>query len=247
MERETLEKWLPVLERGMSSLPRSGQTGLVYLDSAKPHSPYGFTDTIAKTGDLLFSSILLWEADLAMANMLRSAGRADDAAFYVKDAAKVREGIETLWDAERGCYLAASEQCHQPDVWGNAYLIVSGCIEGGRAQTVAEWLHSQREKIVLRGQVRHIPEPGAWEGTLMDVPIGTYQNGAYWATASGWLATALMRVSIEDADRIILDCVNDMRANGVFECVNNDGYTKVPEYVASVTLPMQYLRLRTGE
>ncbi len=246
-DREKLKSYLPRLHKALASLPRDPNTGLVWIDPATPHSPYGFTDTIAKTGGLFFSSVLLWEAEQVLADLYDAAGEPDQAAAARNRAETVHKALETLWDAQAGCYLAASVDCKQPDVWGNAYAIACGCLQGDRAKQVAKWLMDQKEAVVMRGQVRHIPAPGAWQKTLMEVKPGTYQNGAYWATASGWLATAFQVLDQEEADRLILDCIADMKANGVYECINAGGYTKVKEYVASVTLPMQYLRKRLGK
>jgi hypothetical protein len=71
----------------------------------------------------------------------------------------------------------------------------------------------------------------------MPVEPGTYQNGAYWATPSGWLAWAVARRRPELAGRILADLLNDFQANGIFECVN-DGYAKLDTYVASITNPL---------
>lgn len=56
----------------MESIPRSND-GLVYIDPNRPRSPYGFTDTIAKTGNVLFSSLLYWEACQRLANLCAEA------------------------------------------------------------------------------------------------------------------------------------------------------------------------------
>jgi len=42
---------------GMEQVPRTDD-GLVRIDHNRPHSSYGFTDTVAKTGKVFFSSLL---------------------------------------------------------------------------------------------------------------------------------------------------------------------------------------------
>ena len=54
-------EWEAVLEQGLFLLPID-ENGLVYNDVQKPHSPYGFTDTIGKTGTLYMESLLYWRA-----------------------------------------------------------------------------------------------------------------------------------------------------------------------------------------
>jgi hypothetical protein len=52
-------KWSPHLIKGMNYIPLAAN-GLVWNDPAKPHSPYGFTDTVAKTGELFMESLLVY-------------------------------------------------------------------------------------------------------------------------------------------------------------------------------------------
>ena len=41
--------------------------GLPWSDPSNPHIGYGFTDTIAKTGNALYSSVLYWDASKQLA------------------------------------------------------------------------------------------------------------------------------------------------------------------------------------
>ena len=49
------------------------------------------------------------------------------------------------------------------------------------------FLQKQYADYVFKGQVRHLLNGTFWERTLIPVAPGSYQNGAYWATASGWV------------------------------------------------------------
>lgn len=51
--RRLFREWNPPLRRALDYVPRS-PAGLVFNDPARPHSPYGFTDTVGKTGELFF-------------------------------------------------------------------------------------------------------------------------------------------------------------------------------------------------
>jgi glycogen debranching enzyme len=48
--------------RMLEVLPHEKETGMVWIDPQNPHTGYGFTDTIAKTGRELFCSLLVFEA-----------------------------------------------------------------------------------------------------------------------------------------------------------------------------------------
>ncbi len=113
------------LARGLNFITL-GEEGLVYIDPNKPHSPYGFTDCIAKTGSLLYSSLLYWEACREMAELYELTEGKDEGAEYVERAEKIEENIDLLWCSEMGLYYAASVDCRQLDVWSNAYAIYIG-------------------------------------------------------------------------------------------------------------------------
>ena len=81
-----------------------------------------------------------------------------------------------------------------------------------------------------------------WEYTLMPVVPGTYQNGAYWATASGWVMAALDQVQKSMAVKLLQDLVNDFQAVGIYECVNGD-YKKLNHYVVSAVNPLGVCKL----
>ena len=66
-------EWEADLEQGLFLLPLE-EHGLVYNDVQKPHSPYGFTDTIGKTGTLYMESLLYWRACRMMEHMCKTYG-----------------------------------------------------------------------------------------------------------------------------------------------------------------------------
>jgi len=53
---------LPVLVRAMNYLPRNPANGLVHIARPRERCPYGFTDSIPKSGDQLFDSLLAVQA-----------------------------------------------------------------------------------------------------------------------------------------------------------------------------------------
>ena len=66
-----------------------------------------------------------------------------------------------------------------------------------------------------------------------EVPEGTYQNGGYWATPSGWLAKTLFLVEPEVARALVADLVNEFAEFGVHEWIS-ESERVLPGYVASV-------------
>jgi len=213
------------------------KNGLVYIDPENPHSPYGFTDTIAKTGDLLFSSLLYWEACQRLTRLFEKIGDHTSAQDFKARAELIETNLDLLWDTESEMFLAASIDCQQIDIWGNAYAIYIGFPLDTKKQSIVKYLAEHFDNYVMRGQIRHLPQPEHWEKTLMPVEPETYQNGAYWGTASGWVACALSEQYSDLSRKIFKDLILDYQARGVFECINTN-YSKIQNYVVSVVNPL---------
>ncbi len=224
------------LVAAMNYTPRSPD-GLVYIDPAAPHSPYGFTDTIAKTGELLFSSLLYWEACQRLVVLFNQITEPKLAEEFDQRSLMIESHLDKLWDNQAGMFLAATQDCRQIDIWGNAYAIYIDFPLMEKRGRIVEYLAANFDKYVHKGQIRHLPAPEHWQKTLIPVEPETYQNGAYWGTASGWLAFALADKHPALAKRILDDLLADYRQNGAYECINRD-YAKLKDYVVSVTNPL---------
>ncbi|MHB0877555.1 MAG: MGH1-like glycoside hydrolase domain-containing protein [Anaerolineae bacterium] len=235
-------EWSGQLGRGLDAVPRSGR-GLVYNDPTRPHSPYGFTDTVAKTGELFMESLLYWTACRRLATWHEEGGDGELSAEFHRRARSIEQALagEALWDEEAGAFYAATLDCRQLDVWGAAYALYLGFPLAERRERLLAWLADGFPRYAWQGQVRHLPAPEHWQRLLADVPPETYQNGAYWATASGWVAWALAASRPDLAQRLLDDLVADFRQHGIFECVNR-GYAKLDTYVVSATNPLGVLR-----
>jgi hypothetical protein len=226
---ERFSPWAATLARGLDVIPLS-PNGLVWNDPAAPHSPYGFTDTVRKTGELFFESLLYWDACRRIAARLPG----EQAARFVSRAEKIESGLEILWDRNAGAFHAASHDCRQLDVWGCAFALWIDFPLGEQRQLVVDFLATNFERYTYKGQVRHLLEPETWQRTFIPIPAGEYQNGAFWATASGWVWHALRPVRPDLAERLLEELVTDLRTNGIYECVNGE-YRKLESYVVSAT------------
>ena len=156
-------------------------------------------------------------------------------------AEQIQSGIEGLYDPATGLYFAASYHCRQPDVWGSA-LAVYCQAAGDRTDQVAQALVDIYDRIVWRGQVRHLPTPMLWEKRLSearefrrdfksgkfyaygqgtrywsDHEPNTYQNGAYSPHPVGWFTEALARVNRPLAEK------NTAQSSRVFPTRRNLG------------------------
>ena len=234
-------KNLEPLRRALDFTPRS-PAGMVHIPPGQRQSPYGFTDTVAKTGELLFSSLLYWAACQEMAELCEQCG--ENAALYRRRAAAIELGAERLWDDEVGAYRAATEACNQIDIWGSAFAVYIDFVHGQRRQRLLRFLRDRYQDYVWRGQVRHLLRGEYWERLLKTkYPIerDTYQDGAYWATASGWVIYSLAQIDADLARRMLADLLHDFQEVGIYECINV-GYRKAEHYLPSVVNPLGALR-----
>ena len=225
-------KWHYSLDRGMDCLP-IGEDGLVWNDPLDPHSPYGFTDTVCKTGRLFMESVLYWRACRMMEELHLSAGSAENVWKYKVRADRIEKALPALFDREKGAFIAADGFCRQPDVWGMLYVLaVDFPLSSEIRDSVEQWLMDNRNRYLYKGQVCQLPEGAPWEKLLIDVPAGEYQNGGYWATASGWALQLFRRTDPVFAENLLEELLQDFEQDGICECIN-EGYRKLPQFVVS--------------
>jgi hypothetical protein len=226
----------PGLIKAMNYTPRR-KNGLVYIDPQNPHSPYGFTDTIQKTGELLFSSLLYWEACQKLMELFNQIDNLETVNDFRSRSLLIEKNLSNLWDDQAGMFLAASVDCRQTDIWGNAYAIYIGYPLAEKKKSIIDFLAKNYNAYVYKGQIRHLTEPDCWQKTLITIRPGEYQNGAFWGTASGWVGYALADQYPRLAKEIYVDLIAFYQQNGPYECVNVN-YLKLDNYVASVVNPL---------
>lgn len=226
-------QWEPFLNKGMKIIPLK-ENGLVFNTNEAPHSPYGFTDTVAKTGYLFMESLLFWRACRFMYEL---SGRfnGSETEWYARQYQKTEKNIDLLKDPVTGIYFAASDACRQLDIWGNAYLLYIGfpCTLDTK-RSILDFLVKNYDSYVYKGQIRHLLKGEYWERLLIEIKAEEYQNGAYWATASGWIIWCLAQADARLACKTLSEVVTYFRKEGSYECVNGD-YKKLPSFVVSAT------------
>lgn len=228
------------LKRAMDFMPRS-PLGMIYISPNCPHTPFGFTDCIVKTGNVLFSSLLYWEASMLVSEMFNNIGNEEAADDFLGRSKLIKKNIDVLWDEQEGAYLAATGVGRKIDIWGNAYMTAID-FPTDKRKRVCAFLAENCDRFVYHGQIRHLLKGDYWEYTVHPntgtVPKDEYQNGAYWAAASGWVIYAVSQVAQDLASKLISDLVNFFQKEGIYECINDKGWRKYKDYVASIVNPV---------
>ncbi len=241
--------------------PSDDETGLAWAGDVETENAkdFGFCDGVSKSGRLLFTSTLKFVAARQLAEMYAAAGTPAKAARYRKEAERIRKAIPpTFYHASKkhdreGWLHSATGVCNQPDVWGSAFAIWAGAVDGAVADGVARALvRAYRDQTAVKeglvSQVLSNDRPGGWEKTIS--PYGTYQNGGYWGTATGWYIAAIHRIDPAAAAAMARDYLaflrRDLGPDGTaraYEWINREKGKFANElYVATVALPYASLK-----
>jgi hypothetical protein len=226
----------------MRAVPRNRATGLVHIKPGEPQDrcPYGFTDTIGKQGDVLFCSLLYVQACRQLADLLDVLDRGQDARRWRETGRRITASIDSVfWDANTGLFRAASDQCPEHDIWGSAFAVYLGVADDEQARAIAAYFQRHYDEIVQAGQIRHLPGGVYWKKA--SCARDTYQNGAYWATPTGWFVYTLDRVDPALADRTVIDMVRHFQTYGACEWIFGTK-RQLPNYLASAALPLAGIR-----
>jgi hypothetical protein len=240
-DSDFLREIIDDLVKTMSAVPRNPKTGLVHIkDSDWDRCPYGFTDTVRMQGDILFCSLLYVEASRRLSDLLIAVNRKDEAAGWKLEAEIIAKKIrEIFWDSQAGLFRAATIHCREHHIWGSAFAVYLAVADKDQSMKIAEYFRGNYSQIVQKGQIRHLPGGVYWEKCV--AARDTYQNGAYWATPTGWFVYTLDIVDPRLADQTIIDMVTDFRENGACEWVFGEKH-RLPNYLASASLPLAGIR-----
>jgi glycogen debranching enzyme len=239
----------PQARRALDFVNRS-TNALVYNDEVRPNCTYGFTDTVAKTGNLLFTSLLYYDASSSMARHAQTF-RCGDHARYAAEAAAIRASIDTTMADPTGgpLWLAATVDNKLPDVWGSAYLVSLGLSTPERRRSAVVELLTNNATYFRYGQLRHTPYPSYWDRCFgaKCPPHGVYQNGAYWATPMSYVTSALIATGYaEEASKLLEQTIDDFRRHGIYEDVDR-GHPATSQgvlnYTASATNVLRASRM----
>jgi hypothetical protein len=236
-------------------------TGLFVTSDANRAVGFGFCDGIVHTGGVLFPSLLRHQAAGELAVLYAAMGRESEAERFREIQRRLAGSIEKMFGgvpSAGGWLVAATGSSRQADVWGTLYALHLGVLSPARAHAALDAVVAgvTNHTISIHGAVRHVPvgrdfsARSAWERT--GEALNTYQNGAYWHTATGWLIEALWRADRSLARQVAREYVQYLRANDYrlgrgpqapWECFHPPtGHTQNGVYMTSVTVPFAILK-----
>lgn len=228
---EFYRKWESTVCRGLDILPRS-QDGLVWNDPDMPHTAFGFTDIVAKTGKTLMDSLELWRAYRCMIRLKKK--YSDDSGGYETEAQRIEEALLPAFLRDDGMLNAATEDCRQTDIWGSAYAVAIGFpMEPQHKKGICDWIAAHYEEIAQHGHFRHLPAGEYWQRLQIPYERDQYMDGGYWSMPSGWIAQALYFEYPELVQRILSEACEFFSSEGVYECINGD-WKKGANYPVSI-------------
>ena len=238
-----LREILDPLIRTMDWMPRNPANGLAHIKEVGERCSYGFTDSIAKSGDDLFCSLLLVQAARQLGDLLQAAGRTEDAHKWQQEAERVADSVRRVfWDEQFGLFRSTTGRGNVPDIWGSAFAVWLGVAAEEQAPKIANYFKEHHAELTLHGQVRHIPGFMDWSGNKTPRNSGSYQSGAFWATPVGWFVYTLDLADPALADQTVIELVRHCQQYGACEWINREGRRVLPGYLASAALPLDGIR-----
>jgi hypothetical protein len=164
-------KWEAALSNALNvtTLNPNG-TGLPWISRTRQLIGYGFQDGEYMSGDVLYSSVLYWNATGILSDLYERLGGPPHAAQVAQlraQAAHVKAQItKELWNQTKGAFVAATElESDRISIWGNALAGASGLATPQQAASIYALFRDREADIFYEGQVRQTPAPHFWDST----------------------------------------------------------------------------------
>ena len=109
----------------------------------------------------------------------------------------MRSAIGATFALPDGRLRTSTGASSKADVWGSAFAVFVGALEPELERKACAALAREyaNGRVAWHGAIRHVPTDAdaradsAWDTAI--VGLNRYQNGAYWSTATGWVAYAI--------------------------------------------------------
>ncbi len=229
------EEWARVIARSFNQVPFS--CGLAYSDPQKSYVGFGFHDSVRITGFELMSSLMLYRGLQRAARLFHDSIEPSTLTHWTQTANGIRANLYRFYDANIGGYMGGTRSGHQFSVWANG--LAYSLADTPTKAKIVQFYHDNRDKIFLLGCTRQIAEP-SWQNTG---GAGSYQNGGFWGTGTGYVLPALADQDPAFALELAAALADNLTKINYAEWIAADGSPHgAPKFLGSVSLPLIGLR-----
>lgn len=177
------DQWGQLLDKSLNATTKLPGTTAVWSNTSRPMVGYGFQDNEVKSGVVLFSNVLYWNATLGLAEMAAQRGDHSTWQRLVDNAAALRAYVsKQLWNEQTGVFMASTVlEARNVDLWANAAAATCGFATATQSARIFTYFRTHADEIFYDGQVRQIPFPTQWSDTSTAVyadpksTVRTYQ------------------------------------------------------------------------
>ena len=229
------EEWAQVIARSFNQAPIS--CGLAYSDPQKTIVGFGFHDSVRITGFEMMSSLMLYRGFQRAARLFHGSIDPATLARWSRTADGIKANLYRFYDPEIGGFAGGTRSGRQFSVWANglAYSLADTATQA----KIVQFYRDNQDKIFLLGCTRQIAEP-SWQNTG---GAGSYQNGGFWATGTGYVLPALAGRDPALAAQLAGDLAANLTKINFAEWIGADGRPQgAPKFLGSVSLPLIGLR-----
>ncbi len=217
-------QWEQPLARALNATVL-GPSGLVHAGTSAEEAQPG--QSVAIAGDVLYSSVLFWNATNILAELYESAGAqyAAQAAQLRRQATHVKAQItKELWNETYGAFVAATElESDRISVWGNALAAASGLASESQSSRIYSLFRDREADIFFEGQARWLPKPQYWNRTVAtaDSPaaLNFFRNGGFSGRPMVHILSFLGKHDHAMACRLLHQAVASFRSHGIHQWV----------------------------
>jgi hypothetical protein len=239
--------WAEAFRRSVDTVPFS--FGLAYVDPQIPCVGFGYFDTVAITGFELMSSLVLRRGLERAGTLFANDVDAKVLARWERLARSMATGIQKLWDPGIGGFVAGSKDCRQPGTWSNGLAYGAPGVTASQKESIAGFLLRNRDRLFRHGFTRQIVEDTGWQRLMPAaseggyVSLGTYMNGGYWATGTGYVLPILWEHDRAFARALLEEMTDSLERFDVPEWSDAEGKRHgALKFLMSLAIPMLAIR-----
>jgi hypothetical protein len=232
----------------------STSNNLIYitpsLSNSNTQEGWGFQDQEISTGYEAVCSEEMYRSYSELA-VMDAAASGTMSASYAATASAIQASLITyLWDGANGLMMNSTVDNSVDSPVATAFGIYCGAITGTAATAASVTLNAEltaTNSWNQGGYCSHLLKNAyPWSRFRNAVTLGTYQNGGYWSTFTGWFANALALTNTTNAISLVQQYASSTYGTPLlrpFESITSGSVGNTSGvYGAAATGPYEYFR-----